>query len=172
MNIKKMMNKGQGAMEYLMTYGWAILVVMIVGVVLWQLGIFNPPTTTVVKGWVVLQPLSPSISYKSVDQSFTASFNNAVGTSIRVTDVNITEVLSKTGGTNCASVTVDGQPVSEGAPKTVAAGSAFRVDATCSGAGRQRGDPYEMTITITYTSVIGGIVTPHTEVGTIRGTVE
>lgn len=34
--------KGQGAMEYLMTYGWAILVVIIVGVVLWQMGIFNP----------------------------------------------------------------------------------------------------------------------------------
>jgi hypothetical protein len=34
-------SKGQGAMEYLMTYGWAILVVMIVGVVLWQLGIFS-----------------------------------------------------------------------------------------------------------------------------------
>jgi len=33
--------KGQGDMEYLMTYGWAILVVMIVGIVLWRLGIFN-----------------------------------------------------------------------------------------------------------------------------------
>ena len=37
----KLKNKGQGAMEYLMTYGWAILVVMIVGVVLWQLGVFG-----------------------------------------------------------------------------------------------------------------------------------
>jgi len=36
------MNKGQGAMEILLTYGWAILVVIIVGVVLWQMGIFNP----------------------------------------------------------------------------------------------------------------------------------
>jgi len=38
---KKMNKKGQGAMEYLMTYGWAILVVLIVGIVLWQLGIFG-----------------------------------------------------------------------------------------------------------------------------------
>jgi hypothetical protein len=37
-----MHKKGQGAMEYLMTYGWAILVVVIVGVVLWQMGIFSP----------------------------------------------------------------------------------------------------------------------------------
>jgi len=42
-----MMNKkGQGAMEYLMTYGWAILVVIIVGVVLWQMGVFNPGAST------------------------------------------------------------------------------------------------------------------------------
>ena len=38
--------KGQGAMEYLMTYGWAILVVMIVGIVMWQLGIFNLGSST------------------------------------------------------------------------------------------------------------------------------
>jgi len=41
--VKTTMKKtGQGAMEYLMTYGWAILVVIIVGVVLWQMGLFNP----------------------------------------------------------------------------------------------------------------------------------
>lgn len=34
--------KGQGAMEYLMTYGWAILIVVIVGVALAALGVFNP----------------------------------------------------------------------------------------------------------------------------------
>lgn len=37
----KMNNKSQEAMEILLTYGWAILIVMIVGIVLWQLGIFN-----------------------------------------------------------------------------------------------------------------------------------
>jgi len=31
--------KGQGAMEYLMTYGWAILIVLVAGVVLFQLGV-------------------------------------------------------------------------------------------------------------------------------------
>jgi uncharacterized protein (UPF0333 family) len=37
----RMNSKGQGAMEYLMTYGWAILVVIIVGIVLWQSGVFG-----------------------------------------------------------------------------------------------------------------------------------
>jgi hypothetical protein len=38
--------KGQSAMEYLMTYGWAILIVIIVAAALYALGIFNPATYT------------------------------------------------------------------------------------------------------------------------------
>ena len=38
--------KGQSAMEYLMTYGWALLVVMIVLGVLFYLGVFTPKTTS------------------------------------------------------------------------------------------------------------------------------
>ena len=41
MKNQKTHRKGQGAMEYLMTYGWAILVVTIALLVMWQLGIFN-----------------------------------------------------------------------------------------------------------------------------------
>ena len=33
--------KGQGAMEYLMTHAWAILVLMIVGVALYKFGVFS-----------------------------------------------------------------------------------------------------------------------------------
>lgn len=49
--MKIMNTRAQGAMEYLMTYSWAILVVMTVGIVMWQLGIFNiggtmPPRVT------------------------------------------------------------------------------------------------------------------------------
>jgi hypothetical protein len=32
------MLRGQSAVEYMMTYGWAILVVLVAGVLLWQLG--------------------------------------------------------------------------------------------------------------------------------------
>jgi hypothetical protein len=38
--------KAQSAMEYLMTYGWAILIVIIVAAALYALGIFNPATYT------------------------------------------------------------------------------------------------------------------------------
>ena len=38
------MRKGQCAMEYLMTYGWALLVIIIVGAALFALGVLNPAT--------------------------------------------------------------------------------------------------------------------------------
>ncbi len=36
------MKKGQSALEYLMTYGWALLILVIVGIALYSLGVFNP----------------------------------------------------------------------------------------------------------------------------------
>ena len=40
------MKRGQTALEYLMTYGWAILIVIIVGAALYSLGVFSPGTWT------------------------------------------------------------------------------------------------------------------------------
>ena len=42
-----MFKKAQAAMEFLMTYGWAILVVLIVRAALFYLGIFSPRTPNV-----------------------------------------------------------------------------------------------------------------------------
>jgi len=33
--------RGQTAIEYMMTYGWAILVVLAIGIVIWQMGFFD-----------------------------------------------------------------------------------------------------------------------------------
>jgi len=38
------MKKGQAALEYLMTYGWAVLIIGIVAAVLYATGILNPET--------------------------------------------------------------------------------------------------------------------------------
>jgi len=42
--FKKASAKAQSAMEYLMTYGWAILIISVVLAALFQLGVFNPMT--------------------------------------------------------------------------------------------------------------------------------
>ncbi len=39
--VNSLLNRSQSAMEYLMTYGWAILIIAIVLVALFSLGIFN-----------------------------------------------------------------------------------------------------------------------------------
>jgi hypothetical protein len=39
-----MARKAQGALEYLITYGWAILIIVIIGGALFALGVFNPAT--------------------------------------------------------------------------------------------------------------------------------
>jgi hypothetical protein len=41
-----MTKKAQSALEYLMTYGWAILIIVIVGAALYALGVFNPASST------------------------------------------------------------------------------------------------------------------------------
>lgn len=40
------MKKGQPALEYLIVYGWAILIIVVVAAVMWYLGIFNPSRMT------------------------------------------------------------------------------------------------------------------------------
>lgn len=158
---------------------------MVFGVVLWQLGIFNaghgvggptygehiPVITT--SGWIALQPLSPSISYDSSGQKVTVSFANAVGTKINITGIKVNEKLSDSSGVSCTA-SVGGVPDSQLSTRNVVVppGSMFTIDATCTGADRKRSDPYELSITIQYTSVIGGKATTHSESGTIRGVVE
>jgi hypothetical protein len=89
--------RAQGAMEYLMTYGWAILIVMVVGVAMYTLGMFNmsgsvPPTAT---GFGPLKPLLATCEVKEktwwpIYDGFSCQFANSVGTSIKVKDINVT----------------------------------------------------------------------------------
>ncbi len=46
------MRKTQSALEYLLSYGWALLILTIIGIFLFSLGVFNPAqnTATIVKG--------------------------------------------------------------------------------------------------------------------------
>ena len=43
--ISSMTKSGQSALEYMMTYGWAILIIVIVAVILYSMGIFNPASS-------------------------------------------------------------------------------------------------------------------------------
>lgn len=148
-------------MEYLMTYGWAILVVMIVGVVLWQLGVFNVGQGNLVTtGFVKMQPLTPSIAYR--DDTFTASFTNALGTTIKLNNVTINETIS---GIACE---VNAADVTPALTQSVKAGGTFTViPSTCP--AKTDGEAYDLVVTIQYAATMGGITTNHTDAGHIKG---
>jgi hypothetical protein len=80
-------------MEYLMTYGWAILVVMVAGVALWQLGIFNMGGSVLptANGFNELKPILQTckgfVVYSGTTKrygGFTCHFANVVDTGKRV----------------------------------------------------------------------------------------
>ena len=135
------MKKGQGAMEYLMTYGWAILVVLIVGIVLWKTGLFGTSATGQ-SGFNVLVPAEWKIS-NGVNQS-TIVFRNVAGKTLS----SVTVTLGTDGNGTYSLATV-------GPGKEVTLSNA---NATCTA-----GSSAEVNVSIGYTS--NGI--RHTDTGII-----
>jgi hypothetical protein len=102
--MKNMKNRGQGAMEYLMTYGWAILVVMVVGVAMWRLGVFNIGTSTppTANGFEMVKPVLATCEVKHAAwlcnppwnnnwcyNGFTCQFFNLEGGAIILTNMDM-----------------------------------------------------------------------------------
>jgi len=106
-----------------MTYGWTILVVMVLGVALWQVGIFNmggsmAPTTT---GFSTLKPLLATCELGKINigdltaigqqgnedkiYGFMCQFTNNAGADIQIFDVDV-----KVDGGNCNGLAVATSP--------------------------------------------------------------
>lgn len=47
--------KGQSRMQYLKTYGWALMVIVVIGAALFALGVLNPDTYNPDKRWVCIK---------------------------------------------------------------------------------------------------------------------
>jgi len=185
------MRAGQGAMEYLMTYGWAILVVMIVGITMWQLGIFNMGNSLVTPtGFAKIKPQVSAVSY-SADGLFTAVFTNGAGrpvefVEVRIRDLNTGQMICCTrtdlhpdcngvGATSeygTATLTYDNTAVSTG---TVPLGRGNNIRMLigtgneCAITGALPTDIFNIGMAIVYDIEIGGVATQHTESGTFRG---
>ncbi|MCW1293349.1 MAG: hypothetical protein OH318_03125, partial [Candidatus Parvarchaeota archaeon] len=54
--------RSQAATEYLMTYGWAFLVIAIVAAILISLGVFSPSPSSTVTGFTSFTSASASVS--------------------------------------------------------------------------------------------------------------
>jgi hypothetical protein len=141
-------------MEYLMTYGWAVLVVIVAGIVMWQLGTFNfeGQTSTTSTGF---PRIKPQLTLMRVNESgyFIGTFTNGAGGPI---------VLNY--------VSCEGIPVTVPAG-TVSYGENFDVSGSCGLTGK-RGDPYNLDIVISYNVTLKERTNTHTDQGRLIGPIE
>ena len=161
--------KGQSAMEYLMTYGWAILIVIIVAAALYALGIFNPATYTgrIPTGFTTLG--TPTDWDVASDGSFRIILNNRLAT--QVTIYNITATLGSVSDTyNTLNCTGDDNYL------TIAPGGSIDPTVVCTNVLNPydidlgtptAGTTYTVDVILDYNS--GGI--DHAEEGKVTGTV-
>ncbi len=95
------MMKSQAAMEYLMTYGWAILVIAVVLAALYSLGIFNPNTfapKASAGSCEVVRPFGPTTitdvhlegTCTNMLPKYVASFNGPQSPFITINDLKLT----------------------------------------------------------------------------------
>jgi hypothetical protein len=95
------MKKAQSAMEYLMTYGWAILIVIIVAAALFALGVFNPATYTQSAPTGFQGFLIPEGGWQLTSAGqLTIQLKNMAGANINIT--NVTAVYAGAMGYNAS----------------------------------------------------------------------
>ena len=153
-----MAKKGQAALEYLTTYGWLLVIIVIVAGALYALGVFSPATYQ----GKTCTGFSSQITYSdhklADDGTFTLVLSNNIGKSIAAVP-NVAMTLSGGAVVNDASTGV-AVPWTPGAKRTLALTGPD---------GGSIGDSYSMTVTATYdTAEIAG----HKQTGTCTGTVE
>jgi len=145
MKVMKNERKGQAALEYLVTYGWAVLAIVIIAAVLWYLGVFNPAKYQTGKqsgGFATLTVIDYTTSGTATAD---VRFGNAAGTTI-----------------NSITSTIDGVAATCVPATNVAANGQF----TCSVTTASFASGDQLTITMDYVSSLSGLT--HNETGFIK----
>jgi hypothetical protein len=162
------MRNGQAALEFLMTYGWAILAIVIVGAALFALGFFSPQIFASGKACLGFS----SLSY--VDHAFANDGNLTVQLGSARDDICVTGVvLELKDGTTVTATAVTGTQGDCGVGEVmIEANDKATITATGGSlTGQDVGDTYTgAKLTVTY-DVIDGI-TGHTDTATCNGKFE
>jgi len=151
--------RSQGALEYLITYGWAILIIVIIGGALFALGVFNPSSWTTnkratgfstvhVTDWVVIGT-TPAQTVNML----TVVLSNKAG---EVVNLNF---LNTTGDATC-SLAYSGVSLQPDSTTTATA--------LCSTGLLKSGNTYTITVYVDYEA--NGLL--HTDFGTITAKAE
>ena len=148
-------HRSQSALEYMMTYGWAILVIVIVAAVLYSLGIFSPSSSlsTTVTGFANT-PVSSAAFTNNGGLAF--SVGDLVGYPIEIT--NVTEITA-----SGSKITIlPNITVSPSQTKVIIIPKAF--------SSSTQGSHESVSLTITYTEPGQVFPGPYTSTGTVSGT--
>ena len=138
--------KGQTAMEYLMTYGWAILIILVVGAVLF---IYVSP------GKLVGTNIVGFSNVKVIQQTYNAAGTMTLQIENRVPEqINVTKVFDTTDG---VLIDITDVTLPTGGRATVT-GATGKLGLT--------GDAYQIDLALEYVSSLGSI----NSTGTISGT--
>ncbi len=164
--------RGQAAVEYLQNYGFAILVVVIMGVALWQLGVFNiAPKVNVATGFKTIRVLEPSIKYikktgANPDDRVTNNFNFII---TNTGGVYVHDLSLSVGG-DC-SYSVLGCSGTWFEKTTLSPSETTALGKICCNEYNP-GDQFWVEVNITYTERVGEKRVEKQEIGRIQGFVE
>lgn len=153
------MAKGQSALEYMMTYGWAILIIVIVAVILYSMGIFNPraSVTAASSGFSPFAASAAVCSSSKLTVAFTVGGLPNGASSATITGAS----YSSGSGISPATGSNTGQTI------TVSSGSSFNetFSATCtSGVG------FSASGVVNYSVTTAAGTATYSATGTIAGT--
>ncbi len=151
------MKKGQTALEYLMTYGWAILIVIIVVAALYALGLTKPCR------WTGTQ-IREFGNFRAREAKFTGAPNDQ-----STLEFSLAYLGPETVETADITAEVDGGACTGSATLTNLGSDAQAVTITgCP--TKTAGDCYTAKVKITY-NIVGGTITNLVSYGTISGVV-
>ena len=180
------MRGGQAALEYLNTYGWAVLVVLVVGIVLWQMGIFGSHAdVNRAIGFNKIQVLELTIKYATPDPTTCAILEITEPTEMIENHLNFTIVNLESNHIHIESITMSGdcrESISSPAAcentnlskYILAPSEKSSISHSCCSSCMSllSDDFFWVNVSITYWQRIGERKVTHTETGVIQGFVE
>ena len=98
--------KTQSSLEYMMTYGWAILIIVLVAAVLYSFGVFNP-SSNVTNAPLITGFSDVPITNAAVNGSyFKITITNQQGSSIRINNASLLVGSTTYTQSNCTAITL------------------------------------------------------------------
>ena len=153
--------RSQSALEYMMTYGWAILIIVIVAAVLYSMGIFSPSSSVsaTITGFSGLGSVTAQCYANGV---LRIQLGNSIGNTINITKITATNTKTGASSSFSGNSTVDPNP--EISPDGA---YIFSIPNVCLSAGSR----FSMSVGVNYTEPGQIFPGPYYSSGFVFGTV-